>query len=289
MMVVGTLAGRLKTNTHRFRSQTRGRAGNGRYDRKGLPAVHDPDLTDLLASWPHEPGRVNARLVRGLDGRTKIQVRVELGILQLEAEGRPDGARPGGFESLLHAIRARMAQLDPEGTGVLSNFRLSPEECAGLREEAVQYYHRYISLFALEDFEGVVRDTSRNLEVFDLCRRYASTEQDREVLEQFRPFVLMMRTRAEAACALRAGHTRGAVAAIDRGIDALRTAFASRGQLDRFDSANETQALRGLRDALIPKLPSSQRIELEERLRAAIAAENYELAAILRDELRQLS
>ena len=38
-----------------------------------------------------------------------------------------------------------------------------------------------------------------------------------------------------------------------------------------------------MRDALVPKLPSSQRVELQERLQAAIDAENYELAAILRD------
>ena len=43
-----------------------------------------------------------------------------------------------------------------------------------------------------------------------------------------------------------------------------------------------------LRDALVPQLPVSQRSELEERIRAAIDAENYELAAILRDELRIL-
>jgi protein-arginine kinase activator protein McsA len=36
----------------------------------------------------------------------------------------------------------------------------------------------------------------------------------------------------------------------------------------------------------VPQLPPAQRTELEERLRAAVRAENYELAAILRDELR---
>ena len=41
-----------------------------------------------------------------------------------------------------------------------------------------------------------------------------------------------------------------------------------------------------LRDTLVPRLPPAQRAELEARLRAAILAENFELAAILRDELR---
>jgi protein-arginine kinase activator protein McsA len=48
------------------------------------------------------------------------------------------------------------------------------------------------------------------------------------------------------------------------------------------------QLLRGMRDALVPKLPVSQRMELQERLRAAVDSENYELAAMLRDELRLL-
>jgi protein-arginine kinase activator protein McsA len=43
-----------------------------------------------------------------------------------------------------------------------------------------------------------------------------------------------------------------------------------------------------MREMLVPRLPSSQRAELEERLRAAIVSENYELAAILRNELRQM-
>ena len=43
-----------------------------------------------------------------------------------------------------------------------------------------------------------------------------------------------------------------------------------------------------MRDALVPKLPMSQRVELQERLQAAINAENYELAAVLRDELKLL-
>ena len=47
-------------------------------------------------------------------------------------------------------------------------------------------------------------------------------------------------------------------------------------------------ALRALRDTLVPQLPPAQRSELEARLRAAVLAENFELAAILRDELRMM-
>jgi len=46
--------------------------------------------------------------------------------------------------------------------------------------------------------------------------------------------------------------------------------------------------LLGMKEALVPQLPPSERADLKERLLAAISAENYELAAILRDELRLL-
>jgi len=249
--------------------------------------MNDRDLTGFLAGWPHEPGRINARLVPGDDGRRKVQVRLDLGVLQMELDGRPDGLRPDGFESLLDRQRDRLKRYEKQSEAA-SGFVLSGEECRALREEVVQYYHRYVALFALGDYARVVRDTARNLMVFDLCRDYAAEEMDRHVLEQFRPHVIMMRTRTEAELALQEKQPKPALAAIDRGLAEIRSFFADAGREDAFDRSNEVQLLRGMRDALVPKLPASQRAELEERLRGAIDAENYELAAILRDELRMM-
>jgi hypothetical protein len=247
----------------------------------------DTDLTDMLRDWPYESGRINVREIAGRDGRPKLQVRIDLGVIQMEMEGRPDGRRPEGFESLLDYQKDRLTRYT-EQSGGSDGFVLSPEECRALREEAVQYYHRYVGLFALGDFAGVVRDTTRNLEVFDLCRDFAAEEADRAVLEQFRPYVIMMRARGEAEQALAAGRTGEALAAIDHGLNEIREVFEQAGQAAAYDQANEVQLLRGMREALVPKLPISQRMELQERLRAAVDAENYELAAVLRDELRLL-
>jgi hypothetical protein len=237
------------------------------------------DLGDLLAEWPFEPGRVNVRRL-GPGPDAPIQVRLELGILQLAPHGRPDGQRPGGCESLLESFRGPLAG-DPAR-------RLSPEECAALRDEAGQFHQRAVAFLALGDFAGVERDTTRNLDAFDLCRDRAAEPADRTALERLRGSVLILRTRARATAAVREGNPRLAVAAIDRGLEEVRAMLLARGEADRFDAANEVQLLRGMREMLVPKLPTSQRSELEERLRSAIRAENYELAAILRDELRQL-
>jgi hypothetical protein len=249
--------------------------------------MSDLDLTRLLREWPHEPGKVNARRITGADGHPKIQVRLELGLLQLEVEGRPDGARPEGFPSLCDLHEDRLKRYT-RSTGIPAGFVLTEEECRGLREEAVQIYHRYVALFALAEHVRVCADTEHSLRIFDLCRDHAASENDRAVLEQFRAHVMTMRTRAEAEIALAAERPKAALAVIDRGLAEIRSLMTEQGLANDFDRSNDVQLLRGMRDALIPKLPASQRVELEERLRVALDTENYELAAILRDELRLL-
>lgn len=249
--------------------------------------MESDDLTGLLKAWPYEPGRVNARRIIGRDGRAKLQLRIDLGVLQMDIEGRPDGQRPEACESLLVHHQQRLSRYARQSGGP-EGFVLSPDDCRALREEAVQYYHRYVGLLALGDYAGVARDTTRNLNVFDLCREYAATESDRVMLEQFRPSVITMRARAEAEGHLAQGATAQALASIDRGLDEIRTVLEQSGRSSAYEKASEVQLLRGMRDALVPKLPVSQRMELHERLRAALDAENYELAAVLRDELRLL-
>ncbi len=245
------------------------------------------DLTKLLEEWPYEPGQINVRLIEGDDGEPRIQLRIDLGIMQMRTEGRPDGLRPMGRESLLEYHEIRLDE-HIEEHGSAAGFVLTEDDCRALREEAVQYYHRYVCLMILEDFEGVVRDTSRNLRVLDLCAKYAETEADRQMLEQFRPYITMMRARAMASQALKDNEPKAAIHAIDQGLEALRQYFSETGQMEGFDESAEVQMLRGMREALVPKLPVSQKAELRARLAQAVAEENYELAAILRDELRTL-
>lgn len=259
------------------------------------------DLAPLLAEWPYEPGKINVRLLQGDDGDPVIQVRLDLGVLQMRVDGRPDGQRPFGFPSLLdyHEDRAD----EPDDPDPADNtpapvdrtpdadeddrLGLTPDECRALREEAMQYAHRYIALFVLEDFEGVLRDTARNLRLIDFLARHAEHAADRAALEGQRAYVTMMQTRAVASQALRDEQPRAALRAIDRGIEALRALHERHAPAEGGES-KEVQVLRAMREALVPKLPVSQKSELRARLDRAIHDENYELAAILRDELRLL-
>lgn len=126
----------------------------------------DEDLTPILRQWPYVTGEVNVRLVQAGDGRPIVQMRVDLGILQMELSGRPDGTRPEGHDSLLEAVGASLRQ-QVENQGDAESFVLSSDLCRRLREEAIQFYHRYVSLFALEEYEGVMRDTEHNLHIME--------------------------------------------------------------------------------------------------------------------------
>ncbi len=246
------------------------------------------DLSSLLRDWPYEPGKINVRLISGDDGDDRIQMRLDLGVLQMCVDGRPDGQRPRGFESLLEYHEARLDELQREKPNA-GAFSLSADDCRELREEAVQYYHRYMALLVLDDYEGVVRDTSRNLRVLDLCAQHAQTESDRQALEPFRAYITMMRARALASQALKDNEPKAAILALDEGLEALRRHYAQAGEEASFDSSSEVQLLRGMRESLVPKLPLSQKAELKKRLHDALKAENYELAAILRDELKNMT
>jgi len=254
------------------------------------------DITAILNEWPFQPGQISARVVEGEDGEPRIQIRLDLGLLQMHAEGRPDGQRPYGFPSLLDyydSLRDReeltdLAADEESEEAASETLTINVEDSRALREELAQYNQRALALLALEDFECVVRDSSRNLRVLDLCKSAAEQEDDRTVLEQYRPYILMMRYRALASQAVKDNEAKAALLVIDEGLAALKVCYGDMGKPNLYEASTEVQMLRGIRDQLVPKLPLSQKAELKRRLGEAIEQENYELAAILRDELKQL-
>ena len=48
------------------------------------------DIDSLLKGWDFQPGEVSARLVKARNGRDVIQMRVDMGLLQMETDLRPD-------------------------------------------------------------------------------------------------------------------------------------------------------------------------------------------------------
>ncbi len=240
------------------------------------------DLRTILEGWEYEPGKISVRKIIGRDGREKIQTRIDLGVLQLEYTGRPDGQRPRGHESLLDYHEQRLRE-HAETCGHDEDFVLSPEDCRELRHEAYLYYQRYLSLFVLEEFDGVERDTARNLRLIDLCERYAAAEADRGALGRQRAYVMMMYARGRAFGALRDGRYEQALRFADEGIASLDALPGDEPDSDRH--ASELKTLRGLRLEILKEMPDNAPPKLESELAQALACEDYERAAELRDML----
>jgi len=248
----------------------------------------DSDISPILDSWDYVPGQVVVRRFTGKDGRLKIQLRVDLGVLQMNAHGRPDGKRPAGHPSLLDFFEARLKQHRARHSGSDEGFRLKAEDCSRLQVEAIQYHHRYICLLQLEDFAGALRDTTRNLRLFDFVVRYAGSEEYAWALQQFRPQLLLIDTRARASQSLKAGDHAAALRDIGRGIERIREFYQEHGRTEALEHSGELHTLEEWQEELRRTRPLSPREKLELDLNEALQREDYETAARVRDQLRSL-
>ncbi|MBV8780608.1 MAG: UvrB/UvrC motif-containing protein [Phycisphaerae bacterium] len=261
--------------------QRRGRPSN-------RPSHHsvNKDITPLLKGWDYEPGTINVRKINGNDGEPKLQMRLDLGLIQMEVNGRPDGMRPHGHESLLDYFESQLREHETRN-GTELGFHLTAQQCQSLREEAALYYHRYLSLFVLEEFPGVVRDTDRNLRVLDLCGKYAVNEQDRLILEQYRPYLTMMNTRAAASIFYRDEKFAEALKVVKRGISRINEFFERFDQAEAAKRSNEFRVLKRFAREIRKKMPIDPLEKLNAELNRAVKDERYEDAAKLRDEIHQ--
>jgi hypothetical protein len=253
------------------------------------------DISRILQGWDFDPEELIVRIVVGDDGQEKIQLRLDMGLLQMELNGRPDGQRPEGHESWLdyYEHQQRMHDLaNPDSVP----FVLEDADCARLWREGIQYYHRSLSCWHLERFELVVRDTARSLRLFTFVRTYGQTERAKLQFDQWRPYVTMMHTRSIATPLVREGEYDRALQVIEAGIDAIHEFLDEYQQSQRAEECVELVNLERWRDEVRQErrrqggtTPEDALDDLRRQLQEAVAAEKFEEAARLRDEIRRLS
>ena len=235
------------------------------------------DIDAALRGWEYKSGVVQARLVEAHDGRQIIQLRIDLGLLQLETDGRPDGTRPHDcptyFDYLRRQARGR------------ADFVLNDEQCQEADREFVQYYHRRLCWLALHDYARAVADADHTLAFMDFVRDHAPGEDYAQAHEQYRGFVLFHRTQAAAALAVAEKNPEAAIDEIRGGLERMREFFAGFQAEEQMEQDGMVQRLRELERTLREEHHIAA--TLEERLADAVAREDYETAARLRDALRR--
>jgi hypothetical protein len=230
----------------------------------------------ILEDWPYEPGEVMVRRVRGADGREVLQMRVDLGLLQLETDGRPDGDQPEGAVTYLEHLEALSHQVGDD-------FSLDEDQCEAIDRELVQFYHRRICWLSLREFRLAQRDADHTLALMDFCVAHGPDEQWVLSHEQYRPFVLFHRVQAAALADLEQSGAEAAVAEIDLGLARFEALYEMYNAEDHFEDDDLVHRLRELRESIEDRYEVGD--SLIDDLAKAVAAEEYERAAELRDEI----
>ena len=237
----------------------------------------DLDIDRLLRTWTFLPGRPLVRRVAGVDGREVLQMRVDMGLLQLETDGRPDGERPHGFASYYDYLVSAAFEEGPQ-------FDLNDERRVEIDREFYQFYHRRICWLALQEYARAAADAEHTLRLMDFTSANAGDRQWAVMHEQYRPFVMFHQVQARALVQLQDNDPAAAVTAIDSGLEALAKLFAAHDAEEHFEDDLFVQKLREMQASI--KSQFSLGPSLAEQLAEAVAAEQYELAAKLRDKLR---
>lgn len=268
-------------------------------------------IDHILKSWPYEPSTLSVRIRQGADGRDVLQMRLDLGLLQLETAGRPDGTRPGGKNTYLDHLLDLESRWEPSAaapeepdveasespdfeadeedeiaSAAADGFTMDEEQCREADREFVQYYHRRLCWLAMREFTKAMIDADHTLRLMDFCRDHSPDEEWTMSHEQYRPFVLFHRTQAAALSQLESGKgAEASVEAINDGLEKIKEVFVEHEAEDEYEGDELVARLVEMREGLRKQFDVGN--TLEEQLRDAVANEKYELAAKLRDELAQ--
>ena len=243
------------------------------------------DLRAILRNWPYDPDN-DARIAKGEDGRSILQVRTPIGIEQYEMDGRPDGEQPHGMESALEYYLKKFEEAKTAGKE--DSFELDPKECGELFNEGTLYYFRYVRLFQLKEWARTVRDTARNLRAFDLVHRYAGRSEDREYLEKWRPYIIRVNATAAVMVELEKPDHAKALALANEAVQKIQAMDELEDETFQFERERSLGALRELAAQIEKNRPLSELERLEHQLRRAVERQEFERAAELRDRIRVL-
>ncbi len=233
-------------------------------------------IDHLLNDWPFSAGQILVRQIQGADGRELLQMRVDMGIIQMEISGRPDGVSFEGSDTYYDYL-ASLSFAEGE------SFQLDEERCIEIDREFYQFYHRRICWLTLKRYTEAANDAQHTLSLMDFSSAYAPDPEWTLLHEQYRPFVMFHKIQALALIQLEETNPEGAIGVIDQGLKDLEKVFEKHDAAEHYDEDAFVLKLREMRDSVKEHYELGP--TLTEQLADAIAAEQYEIAAELRDRM----
>ena len=244
------------------------------------------DLNELLGSWTCCPDNVCARVVRGENGEEVLQLRVDLGLLQMSLDGRPDGRRYRGLPSVGDYFEhERRVGND-----------LTEEDWRELHRELQQHNYRRLAFSSLAEESLGDSDSGqgraclqRALRDIEYCLATLHRLDERKEEQWDTALTALLPTlvfnRARLLTRLRAAEDR-----YDEAIEEAEFGIRDRGQIlaeAGFEQQREENPAIAYLRQMGQRLREQHGIAmtLRERLDNAIEREDFEAAARLRDEL----
>ena len=203
-------------------------------------------------------------------------MRVDMGIIQMEIAGRPDGVSFEGSDTYYDYL-ASLSFAEGEG------FQLDDERCTEIDREFYQFYHRRICWLTLKRYPEAAKDAQHTLALMDFSSAYSPDAEWSLLHEQYRPFVMFHKIQALALIELEQSKPEPAIQIIDQGLKELEEVFAKHDASEHFEEDAFVIKLREMRESV--KEHYELGLTLTEQLAEAIAAEQYERAAELRDRI----
>lgn len=246
------------------------------------------DICELIDDWESPADSVAARELTGFDGAKLLQLRVELGVLQMFREGRPDGDRPHGMPSVLEFVEHELRLGSQPRTATWDELRREIQQFnyrrvaeAAIAEKAIQAQSAEQATYTVERCADDITFCLRGL-----CLLNEHCKGGAGQLAAMIPNLVFHRARLRTR--LRCCQQR-----FDQAIEEAET--GARELCIVLEAAGFDESIRArdpgvtfLRDlAARIRKEHDVRDELRERLQAAIDAEDFEAAARLRDELRR--
>jgi len=200
---------------------------------------------------------------------------------EYEMEGRPDGERPYGEESLLDHY------LSPRGAGEVS---LGEEGLAELRDESWQYYVRRNFAFLLRDFPLAREDAEHNLGIWNVVEQSEASEGEKWSYLKWWPWIERDRAIAQALWDLEQGQPEQAATELyraQRSVEQFGKRYEGQYGQEEPQGRSLCEHMRQHIGALVELLREERElpVSLEERLDVASARGDAEEVERLRGEM----
>jgi hypothetical protein len=244
------------------------------------------DLDDILNGWTCPLGEVAARLVEIPGEAAQVQLRVDLGVLQMHLDGRPDGDRYHGLPTVLDYLKHELR---------VGRDNISYEHWLALEREVTQINYRRVACASLAE-EALRSDDDGDAlgymgrVILDIDRCRSALLLERRHLGQFGrhghllPTLVFNRARLLSQMRVLERDYDAAIDAAEDGVEALRQLLEEFG----FDEDSENVGIIYLTElSRHLRVQHSVQLTLRERLNVAIENEDYELAAQVHAEMRR--